>query len=56
MSGFKNVTGLSPQAAKDLPTTTGHHAETRSKRFSKLKARKQLRKSTRPLTIQDTPQ
>ena len=24
MFGFKNETGLSPQAAKDLPTVTGH--------------------------------
>jgi len=24
MSGFKNETDLSPQAAKDLPTTTRH--------------------------------
>ena len=56
MSGFKNKTGLSPQATKDLPAIAGHQAETRSKRFSKLKARKQVRESTRPLTIQDTPQ
>ena len=33
MYGFKNEIGLSPQAAKDLPTTTGHQAETRSRRF-----------------------
>ena len=51
MSGFKNETGLSPQAAKDLPTTTGHQAETRSRRFAKLKARKQVRESTKPLTF-----
>lgn len=56
MSGLKNETGLSPQATKDLPTTTGHQTETRSKRFSKLKARKQVRESIKPLTIQDTPQ
>jgi len=56
MSGFKNETDLSPQAEKDLPTTIGHQAKTRSRRFSKLKARKQVRESTRPLTIQDTPQ
>jgi len=56
MSGFKNETGLSPQSAKDLPTTTSHQAETRSRRFSKLKARKQVREFTKPLTIQDTPQ
>ena len=53
MSGFKSKTGLSPQATKDLPTTTGPQAETRSTRFSKLKAKKQVRESTRPLTIQD---
>jgi len=51
MSGFKSKTGLSSQAAKDLPTTTGHQAETRSKRLLKLKARKKVRESTRPLII-----
>jgi len=56
MSVFKNDTGLSPQAAKDLPTTTDHQAETRSMRFTKLNARKQVRESTKPLTIQDKPQ
>ena len=56
MSGFKNETGLSPQAAKDLPTKTGHQVETRSRRFAKLKTRKQVKESTKPLIIQDTPQ
>jgi len=56
MSGFKNETGLSPQPTKYPPTTMGHQAEIRSRRFSKLKARKQVRESTRPLTIQDKPQ
>jgi len=55
MSGFKNETSLSPQAEKYLPTTTAHQAETRSRSFSKLKARKQVREFTKPLTIQDTP-
>lgn len=51
MSGFKNETGLSPQSAKDLPTTTSHQAETGSSRFEKLKTRKQVREPTKPLTI-----
>src|ERR1700733_2498758 len=56
MSGFKNETGLSPQAVKNSPPTTGHRTETRSKRFTKLKARKQVREPARSMVIQDTPQ
>ena len=56
MSGFKSKTGLSPQVEKEPSTTTSPQTETRAKRVSKLKARKQVEESTKPLTIQDTPQ
>lgn len=55
MAGFRSQTGLSPLPAKDL-TTAGLQTETRAKRFPKLKARKQVRESVKPLIIQDTPQ
>lgn len=55
MSGFKNETGLSPQATKSSPPAVSHRTETRSRRFIKLKARKQVKEPTRPLVIQDTP-
>ena len=56
MSSFKNETGLSPQATKSSPPAVSHCAKTRSRRFVKLKARKQVKEPTRPLVIQDTPQ
>lgn len=40
MSGFKNETGLSPQATKCSPPAVSDRAETRSRRFMKLKTRK----------------
>jgi len=43
MSGFKNETSLSPQATKSSPPAVSHRAETRSRRFVKLKARKQVK-------------
>lgn len=55
MAGFRSQTGLSPLPAKDL-TTAGLQTETRAKRFPKLKARKKVRESVKPLIIQDTPQ
>ena len=56
MFGFKDETGLSPQATKISPPTVSHHAETKSRGFMKLKARKRVKEPTRPLVIQDTPQ
>jgi len=56
MSGFKNKTGLSPQATRISSPAVSHHEETRSRRFVKLKARKQVKEPMRPLVIQDTPQ
>jgi len=56
MSSFQNKTGLSPLAAKEHSTATSPQAEAKAKRISKLKARKQIGESTKPLTIQDTPQ
>lgn len=56
MSGFKNETGLSPQATKISSPTVSHREETRSRRFVKLKARKHIKEPMRPLVIQDTPQ
>jgi len=55
MSSFQSKTGLSPLAAKEPSTTTSPQAEARAKRVSKLKARKQVEESTKPLIIQDTP-
>ena len=51
MSGFKNETGLSPQVAKHSPPAAGHCAKTRSRRFVKVKARKQVKEPTKPLVI-----
>jgi len=56
ISGFKNETGLSPQAMKISSIAVNHREETRSRRFVKLKARKQVKEPMRPLVIQDTPQ
>ena len=42
--------------AKEPSTTTSPQAEARAKRVSKLKARKQVEESTKPMIIQDTPQ
>ena len=56
MSGFESKTGFSPLAAKEPSTTTSSQAKTRAKRVLKLKARKEIGESTKPLTIQDTPQ
>ena len=40
MSGFRNETGLSPQATRISSPAVSHREETRSRRFVKLKARK----------------
>ena len=56
MSGFQSKTSLSPLVAKEPSTATSPQAEAKAKRISKLKARKQIGVSTKPLNIQDTPQ
>lgn len=56
MSSFESKTGLSPLAAKEPSRTTSRQAKEKAKRISKLKARKQIGESTKPLTLQDTPQ
>lgn len=53
---FKNETGLSPQATKSSSPVVSHRAEKISRRFVRLKARKQVKDPTTPLVIQDTPQ
>jgi len=42
--------------AKEPSTATTPQAKSKAKRVSKLKARKQIGESTKPLNIQDTPQ
>lgn len=56
MSGFRNETGLGPQATRISSPAVSLWEETRSRRFIKLKARKQVKEPMRPLVIQDTPQ
>lgn len=56
MYGFKNETSLSPQATRISSPAASHREETRSRRFMKLKGRKQVKEPMRPLVIQDTPQ
>lgn len=58
MSSLRAETRLSPRAKEISSPVISHHAEERSSKFVKLKARKQvLERMTRtPLAVQDTPQ
>lgn len=56
MSGLRAKTRLSPRAKEISSPLISRHAEERSSRFVKLKARKQVKELMTPLIVQDTLQ